>query len=90
MKGIVGELTWDEKWAYTLQEGTEGIVKGRVRCHRDLGRFFSGQELQEYRYKCSSQQWHWYYASMLRSLNGLPTMNEGVFFPVKKGVICVH
>ena len=66
---------------------TEGLV---THYHRELGSLHAGRESQRYRDSGSSQQWHWYYASMLGSLSSLPMMGGGVFIYLRKYMICVQ
>ena len=43
----------------SCERGTEGVVKDRVRSHRDPGRLCAGQVSRKYRYKRSSQPLRW-------------------------------
>ena len=62
------------------------MMTGRVRSLSSR----SGRESRKYCYKGSRQQWHWYYASILGSLNYLPVMNGRIFFPLRKVIFCVQ
>ena len=70
---------------------TEGVVIGHVRSSSSRsGQVLCWSRTVEYRFKCSSRQWHWYYASMLGALSCLPMMNEGRFVLMEKGILCVQ
>ena len=81
----IGRITW--------KGGTEGVVTGRVRSLSSQ----SGQAFVLPK-NCGStatsthvsKQWSWFYSSMLGSLSCLLMINGGVFFPIKKSIICVQ
>ena len=50
-----------------------------VQYHRDLGSRCAGQMSREYRYECSRQLLHWYYALVLGALSSWPMISvEGL------------
>ena len=66
--GGISEFERDERGAQVMRERNGGGCD-RSRPFSDLGRHRAGRVSRRYRYKSSSQQWHWYYARVLGALS---------------------
>ena len=68
--GGISEFERDERGAQVMREERRGLWQtASVQRHGDLDRHCAGQVSRKYRYKRSSQQWHWYYAFVLGALS---------------------
>ena len=63
------------------REERRGLQIASVQYHCDLGSRCTDQMSREYRYKCSSQLLHWYYALVLGALSSWPRMSGGGLLP---------
>ena len=87
----VGEFKWDKKLAYTLGRRTEGVVTGRVRLLSSRSR----QAVCWPRFaEISLQGFTSAFALVLCIHTGVSELLAhdkcGVFFPLRKGILCVQ